>query len=195
MEAGATSTDRIEERARLGMWVFVISLVALFGAGIVLFILARTGGGGHLVRDVERDARIVLPVWMWASTFLVFCSSVALHQGLSWGRIGLPSQARLAVRGAAGAGWGFLILQVPALLALVERYRAVPGIRPVVVFLVVALSGLHLLHAAGGTIALTRLASRGPSPSPGGAWGLMAIYWHFLAGLWLVLFAAFALLR
>jgi heme/copper-type cytochrome/quinol oxidase subunit 3 len=195
MEAGATSTGRMEERARLGMWVFVVSLIALFGAGIALFVLARTGGGGHLVRDVERGARIALPVWMWGSTLLVFCSSVALHQGLSWGRMGLPAQARRAVRGAAGAGWGFLILQVPALLVLVDRYRAVSGIRPVVVFLVVTLSGLHLLHAAGGAIALARLASRGPTPAPGGAWSLMAIYWHFLAGLWLVLFLTFALVR
>ncbi len=195
MEAGAMSADRNEGRARLGMWVFVVSLTALFGAGIVLFALARTGGGGHLVRDVDRGARIALPGWMWASTFLVFCSSVALHQGLAWGRMGLPAQGRLAVRGAAGAGWGFLILQIPALLALVDRYRSMPGIRPVVVFLVVGLSALHLLHAAGGAIALTRLASRGPDPAPGGAWGLMAIYWHFLAGLWLILFTTFALLR
>jgi heme/copper-type cytochrome/quinol oxidase subunit 3 len=177
------------------MWVFVVSLGALFAAGIVLFVLARTGGGGHRVRDVEEGVRIVLPVWMWASTFLAFGSSVALHQGLQWGRLGLPSQARLAVRGATGAGWGFLILQVPGLLVLVEAYRAVPGIRPVVVFLVVALSSLHLLHAAGGAIALTRLASHGPSPAPGGAWSLLAIYWHFLAGLWLVLFTTFALVR
>lgn len=195
MEAGSVAKERREERARLGMWIFVVSLTALFGAGILLFVLARTGGGGNMVRDVARGSRIALPVWMWVSTFLVFGSSVALHQGLSWGRMGLPSQARLAVRGATGAGWGFLILQVPALVALVERYRAVPAIRPVVVFLVVALSGLHLLHAAGGTIAMTRLATGGPTPAPGGVWGRMAIYWHFLAGLWLALFTTFALLR
>lgn len=185
--------------ARMGLWVFVISLSVLFGAGIVLFLLARTGGGGHLVRDVVGGARIALPAWIWASTFLVFCSSVALHQGLQWIALDLPLQARRALWAAAGFGWGFVALQVPGLWALVDRYRSVDGIRPVAVFLVVALASLHLLHAAGGLAVMTRLSLRSrrllPDMARAEGWRLLAIYWHFLTGIWLVLFGVFAFVR
>lgn len=199
MEAEAEAGSGGADRTRLGLWIFVLSLGALFAAGIVLFVMARTGGGGHLVRDTQHGARISLPLWIWASTLFVFCSSVALHQALQWARMGLPGQATVAFRGATALGWGFAILQVPGLLALIGRYRGVEGARPIAVFLVVALSGLHLLHAAGGVAAMTRLAVRaGRVPLDGSvpaAWGHMAVYWHFLAAVWLALFATFALVR
>lgn len=188
-----------EGLGKLGLKIFILSLSALFSAGLVLFVLARTGGGGHRVQDVVAGARIALPAWIWASTFVVFCSSVALHQGLQWGRLDLPLQARRAFWAATALGWGFLALQVPGLWALVARYRAVPGIRPVAVFLVVALAALHLVHAAGGVAVMTRLATRArrhlPRTERGGSWALVALYWHFLAAVWLVLFGAFAFVR
>lgn len=184
---------------RLGLWVFLISLTVLFGAGIVLFILARTGGGGHVVQDSEHGVRVALPLWIWISTFLVFSSSVALHQGLQWGRLGLFRQARRAFWAATWLGWGFALFQMPGIWVLLERYGAVEGIRPVAVFLVVALAALHLIHAAGGLVALTVLAIRSSRHDPGpnhiAGWRDVSLYWHFLAGVWLALFAVFAFVR
>jgi cytochrome c oxidase subunit 3 len=184
---------------RLGLWVFLVSLTMLFGAAIVLFVLARTGGGGHQVRDTVGGARIALPAWIWASTFVVFCSSVVFHQGLQWVRLDLPLQARRALWAATGLGWGFLALQGPGLWVLVHRYREAGGVGPVAVFLVVAMAALHLLHAVAGVALMTRLAVRArrtlPDRSHAEGWALLAVYWHFLTGLWLVLFGVFAFVR
>lgn len=174
---------------RQALWIFVLSLAVLFGAGLVLYGAARTGWLGHVVRG--GGAKTVLPVWLWFSTFFILASSVALHQALQWVRMGLPAQARMGYRLALGLGYVFVALQIPGLAAFVAAHRAAsPGASRlwiVVVFLV----ALHALHVLGGIVPMTAIARR---PRIGAeTMGNVAVYWHFLAGVWIVMFSVFAL--
>ena len=123
-----------------------------------------------------------------------------LHiQAMQWVRMGLPFQARRAFRLAAALGWAFLALQIPGLVALSGRYRPEGGERSVVYFLVLFLVGLHLLHAFGGLFPMTSLARRASFQRDDGP-GMerlsnVGLYWHFLAGIWLAMFATFSLVR
>ena len=169
---------------RLGVRVFSLSLGVLFLAGIVLFVLARTGAGGHVVRDALHGQRLALPVWLWVSTFFLFASSVALHRTHVAGR-------GLAL--AAALGWTFLVFQVPGLLRLVDSARPAPGARANVYVLVLLLTALHALHAAGGVTIMTALARRAHVDRAHVA--EMATYWHVVGAAWLAMFTAFALVR
>ena len=55
------------------------------------------------------------------------------------------------------------------------------------------LTGLHALHLLGGLIAwgiiVAKFLQRVPWPQLGASVELCAIYWHYLLGLWFVLFA------
>lgn len=185
--------------ARLGVTVLLGALTVTFGAGLILYVIARTGAGSHLVRDAMHGDLPTLPLWLWASTFVLFASSVVVFQAMQWARMALPFQARRAFRLATVMGWAFVALQIPGLAALAERYRPAGGERSVVYFLVLFLVGLHLLHAFGGLFPMTSLARRASFQREDGP-GMerlsnVGLYWHFLAGIWFVMFVTFTLVR
>jgi cytochrome c oxidase subunit 3 len=138
-------------------------------------------------------------VWLWVSTFFLFVSSVALHQGREWIKLGLPVYGLRSFRAAIGLGLVFAALQVPGLVALTDRFHPVAGRPSPVYFIVLVLVALHALHVVGGLVAGTTMARR---LTPGTLAGVgqerlyvFAIYWHFVVGVWLVLFSTFNLVR
>lgn len=185
--------------ARQGLWILVLSLTVLFGAALVLYVAARTGVLGHIVRSGEAAPRVSLPVWLWFSTLFILASSVALHQALQWARMNLPVQARRGLVIALGLGYAFLVLQIPGLLRLVDAHRAGAAHNVRIYLLVLFLVALHALHVMGGIVPMTSLVRRS-TPATFDASGTeplrnMAIYWHFLAGVWIVMFSVFVLVR
>lgn len=182
---------------RQGVWVLVGSLSVLFAAGIALFVIARTGAGSHNVRDSIAGPRLALPVWLWVSSLFLFASSVVLHQGRQWIGLGLARRGLFGFRWAMALGVVFAVLQVPGLVALSGRYHPAAGGTSPVYFVVLALVALHALHAAGGLVPGAVIAWR-LRPDDVAAWGreridVFAIYWHFVVGVWLVLFSTFSL--
>ena len=199
-EAGVPSERPALDRpvlGRQGVWVLVISLSMLFGAGIALLVLARTGVGGHRVRDPFAGVRLALPVWLWVSTFFLFVSSVALHQGREWSKLGLPVYGLRSFRAAMGLGWVFALLQIPGLVAPTGRFHPASSNPSPAYFLVLVLVALHALHAVGGLVAGTTMAWRLNPGTLAGAGEerlyVFAIYWHFVVIVWLALFMAFSL--
>jgi cytochrome c oxidase subunit III len=199
-EAGVPSGRPMLDRpvlGRQGVWVLVISLGMLFSAGIALFVLARTGVGGHRIRDPFVGARLLLPVWLWVSSFFLFVSSVALHQGRQWIKLGVPHYGLWSFRAAMSLGWIFAALQIPGLIALTNRFHPAPGGASPVYFIVLGLVALHALHTVGGLLAGTTMAWRmDPGTVAGGGEErlyVFSIYWHFVVGVWLVLFSTFSL--
>jgi heme/copper-type cytochrome/quinol oxidase subunit 3 len=199
-EAGVPSERPLLDRpvlGRQGVWILVISLSMLFSAGIALLVLARTGGGGHLVRDPSAGARLALPVWLWVSTFFLFVSSVALHQGREWIKLGLPVYGLRSFRAAMAVGWVFAVLQIPGLVALTGRFHPASSNPSPAYFLVLVLVALHALHAVGGLVTGTTMAWK---LEPGALTDVgverlyvFAIYWHFVVIVWLALFMTFSL--
>jgi cytochrome c oxidase subunit III len=166
----------------IGLWVFIGVASALFLLFITAYVMRMNGADW---------SAIAMPWQLWLSTALLMGGSITLQrsaaaaQGAHWDR----SRSLLVLGGACA--FAFLGVQLWAWQALYAM-RVMPAGNPAASFFYL-LTALHGLHVAGGLVAWG-VAVRGfwriTDPALG-AWriALCARYWHFLLGLWLLLFA------
>jgi cytochrome c oxidase subunit 3 len=171
------------QAAGIGLWVFMGVATALFS----LFLLA------YLMRMTATDWwPLTLPWQLGLSTALLVAGSVCLYQaGVSASKQRADTSRWLSAGGACALG--FLVVQWWAWQALLGSGVSAAG-NPAGSFFYV-LTAMHGLHVAGGLVAWA-LTARALKHGADAAWRirLCARYWHFLLAVWLVLFAAIALL-
>lgn len=173
----------------MGMWLFLTALAMLFVGGLLGYavIWEQTQ---PWPKQIPR-----LPNSLWLSTALLAISSLTMHLAMRGAR---EDRRRLLCGGmllTTYLGIAFLLIQSYAWIAWLEPvshqwnksndYRfALAG------FFV--LTGLHALHVIGGLVPLiisTRHAFLGLySPENHAGLRYAAMYWHFLDGVWVVLF-------
>jgi cytochrome c oxidase subunit III len=174
-------------RYRIGAWVAVASIVMLFTALSSAYIVrSASGNDWH---------PIVMPKVLWLSTALILISSVTMERS----RRSLKQQANEGygrwLMLTVALGLGFLAAQVIAWRQLIRQgvYMA-SNPHSSFFYLFTAAHGLHLL---GGILALTYLLFRTTHKRDTvegelrriGAADAATIYWHFMDGLWVCLFA------
>ncbi len=164
---------------RLFVWL-TVAAVAMFFLGLSSALLARAGSAGWVPAP--------RPAVLWPGTLALLASSVLLESGRRALRRGDREAGTSRLRWGALLGAGFLAGQVAT-----WRWLAGSGIglatSPGAAYFYV-LSGTHLLHAAGGLgwwLALLRRLRR-PLGEVGAQVSGLAVYWHFLAALWVWLF-------
>lgn len=175
------------------MWVALASIMMLFTALTSAYIVRAS------VSDDWNP--IAAPRMLWVSTALIIISSLTFE----FARRGLKRNDQKAygrwLLVTVLFGLGFLTIQL-----LVWRELVSQGVylstnpHSAFFYLLTALHGLHLL---GGILALDYLllhAWRRREPSQIGARrtaaaGAVAIYWHFMCGLWVYLFLLLFLWR
>jgi cytochrome c oxidase subunit 3 len=174
------------DRYRIGAWVAISSILMLFVALASAYIVRSASGNDW--------QPIVMPKVLWLSTALILTSSFTMqlsrrslkpHSDQGYGRWLVITIA---------LGLAFLTSQVIAWRQLV-RQGAYLASNPYNSFfyLFTAAHGLHLL---GGILALCYLLLRTTKKRGtlegelrrAGAAGAATIYWHFMDGLWVVLF-------
>jgi cytochrome c oxidase subunit 3 len=175
------------DRYRIGMWVAVASILMLFTALTSAYIV-RAGSAN--------DWRpLVMPKVLWLSTTVILISSATLERA----RRALKRQndARYSrwLVATVILGICFLGCQLMAWRQLVAQgiYLAA---NPHSSFFYL-LTGAHGVHLLGGVLALDYLLLRTRRPAETtagelkrvGAADAVSIYWHFMDGLWLWLFA------
>ncbi len=172
----------------LGMRLFLLSLAVLFGASIIGYVSIRV-----LAINDPLDMP-PLPRGLWLSTVLLLVSSVTMQHAVVAARRGrIPAmRAELAVTTALAAA--FLAVQAVCWAAWAEPMRAAIG-QTEQRYLLTAfyvLTGLHALHVLGGLVPLTIITKRAAAGryTPERHAGIVytAMYWHFLDGMWLVIF-------
>jgi cytochrome c oxidase subunit 3 len=130
-----------------------------------------------------------LPRALWVSTGLLVLTSAAVHGALVAARRGRPDRVRAAVVATDALVLGFLLSQGLCWATLLERLP--PG-RDQYAFTFYLLTGLHAAHVLGGLPPLAVVTVRalrgryGPDETLG--LRLAGMYWHFLDGVWMVLF-------
>jgi cytochrome c oxidase subunit 3 len=201
-------------RARLGLAVGITPVVMLFVSFTSAYIVRQ----GLPTFDLQTNSyvRDWLPVNLpWAlllvNTFILLASSVTME----FARRDIARQAALApVKSIPGVslgeettfpwlgvtllmGMGFLVGQYIAWRALEDRgfYLATSASSSFVYLL----TGMHAIHLAGGVIALgyaglTALLHR-PVEARRIVVDIAAWYWHFMALLWIYIFALLAIAR
>jgi cytochrome c oxidase subunit 3 len=129
---------------------------------------------------------------LWFNTGILACASIAMQAGLIFARRGFLNATVGAVSAAVFFSLGFLVAQY-------ELWRYLQGMgfyldtNPAESYFYL-LTAVHGLHLIGGLVVLTYVVSR--------IWyedsdplclseplQLCTTYWHFLFGVWLVLFA------
>jgi cytochrome c oxidase subunit III len=174
----------------VGMFLFLVSLSMLFGAGMIGYAIIRLAG-----QRSPHAGALHLPHILWLSTLLVICVSVTMGRAVAAVRrermrafsVWLTASLMLAI--------GFLVVQTPAMITLLmehARYRSAGLFLYGLIFFLIM---VHALHVLGGMIALVRVrlqAHRGvydhehyqPVRHT-------AMYWHFLDVIWILMFVTF----
>ena len=176
--------------ATFGMWLFLISLFILFASAMVAYVVIREAGSRS-----PQQGSLHFPAILWLSTVLVIGVSFSLSRALHFIRRERQAEFRTWLVISLGLAIGFLLVQAPAMAALVvehERFRAAGLFLYGLVFILVL---LHALHVVGGMVALVRVTVRGRR----GAYDheqyqpvrYAAMYWHFLDVIWILMFATF----
>ena len=167
--------------AKIGLWVF-LAVVA------VLFMLLIAAYGGRMAYEVWRPVPQLR--LLWANTFVLILSSVALQWAQFSVRRGQMDDMRVGLLAGGAFTVVFLIGQILAWrqLARMDYFEIT---NPAIAFFYL-ITGVHGLHLLGGLVAWGRTAAR--------VWGdfdvakvrqsveLCTVYWHFLLLVWLVLF-------
>lgn len=163
------------------------TVIMLFAGLVAGYLVLRMGSGGAW----PPAGLPPLPATLWIPTALAVLSSVTL--GLAQGSARRGDQPALVLRLGATTFLGLAFLGAQGLIwqglfgeGLVIRHN-VYGANFYV------LTGLHALHMVSGVIALvvTLWRARAGRYTAGSHVGvrLTAMYWHFLGGLWVFLFA------
>jgi cytochrome c oxidase subunit 3 len=127
---------------------------------------------------------------LWLNTLTLLCSSITMQWAAVTVRQGRIDDARTALLAGGLFAIAFLVGQVLAWLQL-SGMGALGVTIPSVAFFYL-ITALHALHVAGGLVAWGRTAARvwseGDAAQARQGIELCTIYWHFLLGVWLVLF-------
>ncbi len=178
--------------ASFALGLTLVGISTVFLVLIAVWLLLWSGGDGGRVQVFGP------PRSLWLSTGLLIASSLTMVRATRALALRAPERQRL-IRRALGAsflfGLGFLAAQIGLWLQL---YSA--GLLPstndygAILF---ALTGLHALHVIVGVfvIAWVWLAAGKPHTFRDHRLRLGATYWHFMGGLWLVLFSVLTFVR
>lgn len=181
------------ERYRIGMWIAMASILMLFTALTSAYIV-RAGTGN--------DWRpIAMPRMLWASTALILLSSVTISMAYSALKRKDHQTYKRWLLVTVALGLSFLATQLLAWQQLVaQKVYVSTNPHSSFFYLLTAVHGLHLL---GGILGLTYLLLRTwrravaakSEANREAAAGAVALYWHFMDGLWVYLFLLLFLWR
>lgn len=175
---------------RLGMRLLVASLSMLFGATLTGYLLVRSRAPAWPPPGVP-----ALPAGLLVSTVLILACSGAIWAASDGIRRGEERALRLGLLAALALAGAFLASQTVCWFSLVARSFTVRT--NLYGFLFYLLTGLHALHVVAGLGPLAVTTARAwkgryTAASHEGV-SNVALYWHFLDAVWLVLFLVLAM--
>ncbi len=178
------------EAGRMGMWIFLIVLALLFLSALFGYLFVRVENAATWT---EGNA-LPPPTILWYSTAALALSSFTMHLGMRAAQAGDRAQAKW-MTATLGLALLFLALQGAAWVQLIQEQMTIGSSLYAWSFYV--LTGLHAAHVLGGLIPLgiTTARARRCAYSSADAAGAIytAMYWHFLGGAWVVLYATLLL--
>ena len=175
---------------RLGLGLALSGILTLFLVLIAVWLLLR-----RPAKDWSAGGPSAALHILWASTALLLASSATVERAARRERGDAAGRTRRWLGVSLLLGALFLGAQV-ALWTVLWNAGLVPSSSGyAAVFF--ALTGLHALHVLGGLVFFAGLylalnpKRKGPRPSV----RMGALYWHFMGGVWLVLFTLLYFVR
>ena len=185
----ANVSSRVEAQF-LGMLLFIISEIMLFGAFFTAYFFVRVViEAGWFPLDGTN-----LPVAIaGVNTCILLSSSVTMHWALEGARRGNPRALKVGLLTTAGLGLAFLSIQVNEYVHL--GFAPHDNAQGTIFY---GLTGLHGAHVFVGLTLLTMAtvrAFRGHfSPKEHRGVEVPGIYWHFVDVMWIFVYSTLYLL-
>lgn len=189
----------------LGMWLFLAALGVLFIAGMLAYGIVRvTATHARPVSDVPGQFiapvapplhSISMPMVLWLSTGAILISSFTMHRALDNVVHERQDRFRQALLATLLLAVPFFLAQGAGLASLLGRVaEGGVALQNAIVFLII----VHALHVIGGMIPLMVILKRANAGRYDHEYHTpvknLAMYWHFLDAVWLVMFATFLVL-
>jgi nitric oxide reductase NorE protein len=176
-----------------GLWLFMLADMTVFAVFFVAAIVVRAGNHAMFARSSEQLHQGLGTV----NTLLLLTGSACVALALRQFRTSATVNAHRLVTAAIGCACAFVAIKAIEWTDLLHHGHAPSSNDFFQLYFL--LTGLHILHVLGGTIALLVVRGRILKPAPTtvdtqiveGA----ASYWHMVDLLWLVLFPLLYLLR
>lgn len=177
----------------IGMYLFLGALFMLFASGMLGYVLIRGAAAQKFALG-----SLHLPSALWISTVLVVAASFTIQAAVAQVRRERQGPFRRWLLVTLVLAIAFVIVQAPCMAILIARQHAMLKQQLALYGFVFVLVLLHAAHVVGGIVALIQTwikARRGVydhehyQPVH-----YMALYWHFLDGVWLVMFFTFLLM-
>ena len=185
------------------MYLFLAALGMLFLSSMLGYVLVRWSKT-RVVMDPDNPdvvafpatapplGTIHLPALLWLSTLIILASSVTIHLALQNVQRERQAKFRSSLIATLVLSLLFLLVQAPSLGGLIiEHFRV--GNDNTMLGLIFFLVLVHALHVVGGIIPLavtTYKAGQGRYDHEHyGPVKNVTMYWHFLDGVWLFMFA------
>jgi len=169
--------SQVTFRSTIGVWIFLTTVTMLFAAFT----------SSYIIRRVSADwQEIAFPPILWLNTLVLIGSSVSLVLAQRAVQRSSPHNVRKYLALSCLLGIGFLLGQVACWVQLAGQGIFLPT-NPHSSFFYI-LTGLHGLHLFGGLVALVYAAMKSRTDDLvrlGHVVRASALYWHFMAGLWL----------
>ena len=166
------------------MLILLGSLTVLFGASVIGYAITRAQNTAWIAPGMPP-----LPRTLWLSTAAIIALSATLEFTLKSTRKNQLSSAWRALSAAWVLALLFVLCQVLCWLSLSRAVFAHTTLYP---FTFYFLTGLHAAHVFAGFVPLSIVTTklRGGEYSSSRYAGLeyCVQYWHFLGGVWLILF-------
>jgi len=191
------SRDASPQQYRIGMWLALAAILMMFAALSSAYVFRST-------RTQQNWQAFAVPLMLWVSTALILTSSATFEVARRALHRGEREVYRLWLIVSLLLGLGFLVSQLLAWRQLVGQgiYLAT---NPHSSFFYL-LTGLHAVHLLGGIFGMSYLMLRAGRRSPKQGAGdkeakqrasvdAIGLYWHFMDGLWVYLFALLFLWR
>lgn len=170
-----------------GLMAVLATVTMLFAAFTAALLMRR---GGHDWVPVD------LPALVWVNAAIILASSIAVEMGRQAVAAGGVPIGTTRLASGLVLGVLFLVGQILAWRALAGRGVFLPTSPHAAFFYL--LSGVHGAHVIGGLGALgwaVRRVQRAPrAAATRAALAHVAIFWHFVGGLWVYLLALLTIL-
>lgn len=193
LEQNRTQPPQLAVDARklgmFGMRLILMSLTMLFIASLACYTLWRVFGSAI---DQQLDVTVNLPVGLWFSSLIILGSSATLILAVRWIERGAVKRFRWAMAATLVLSLCFLIVQMPSLFYLLHQHYANIDQQVSIFGLIFVLIILHGLHVLAGLVPLLSVCfkawNHGYTAKDHNAVRYVALYWHFLDVVWIVMF-------
>lgn len=193
------SATRESESQLLGMWIFLVSETLIFGAVILVYLVARwhhPEGFAHAAAETSILIGTVNTVVLLTSSLTMALADIRAEEGRTSARGWLLLTALLGAvfLGIKGYEWYDEVRHGLAPFLGMEFEYDGPQPHGAALFfrLYFVLTGLHALHLAVGLALVAGAAllwPRFPAAKRGQRAAAVALYWHFIDVVWVFLFA------